>query len=297
MGHDGVAELLIEAQADLDHADERGWTPLMAAIYGDHQEIALSLIAAGARTDAKSTHMYVVSPDVAIGSQAGHVFYPPGSKAVDIADNSNNGLLRDIFSGDDESKAGGTNAKVKLEALGGVGSAAEVRLQGVSIWLEGVIKDINEDGTFEVSFNNGDRENGVPFHRIRAKGALRPSASYEAVVGLSDDSIEDADLSLSWLQFNATKDEFYRERLEVCRLEDQPAINAAHQNLERKASSQVINPRRLMLVLHNLSRPKKKAAIEKMLERLNTKFSTREPKQAWWKPLRLDSPFFAGKIL
>eukprot|EP00947_MAST-08B_sp_MAST-8B-sp1_P001186 g1186.t1 len=171
---------------------------------------------------------------------AGHVFYPPGSKAVDIADNSNNGLLRDIFSGDDESKAGGTNAKVKLEALGGVGSAAEVRLQGVSIWLEGVIKDINEDGTFEVSFNNGDRENGVPFHRIRAKGALRLSTSYGAVVGLSDDSIEDADLSLSWLQFNATKDEFYRERLEVCRLEDQPAINAAHQNLERKASSQCL---------------------------------------------------------
>ena len=53
-GHGEIAELLIDAKADVNAADHRGWTPLHSTVYWGHSEIAKLLLANGAAVNAKA---------------------------------------------------------------------------------------------------------------------------------------------------------------------------------------------------------------------------------------------------
>ena len=53
-GHTAIATLLIDAGADVNATDRRGWTPLHSTVYWGHNEIAELLLANGAQVNAKA---------------------------------------------------------------------------------------------------------------------------------------------------------------------------------------------------------------------------------------------------
>jgi len=68
-------------------------------------------------------------------------------------------------------------ASAAAEALA-VGAAVEARFRGDVEWFAGTIDGVNEDGSYAIAYDDGDREERVPPALVRA--AAKPAAKKPA---------------------------------------------------------------------------------------------------------------------